>query len=130
MRIKANTYKKNYFQNAELYRKVDSNNDLIVERYTLHISDGQKKVAQLDTQTGSSADKIEIIAPAILDESKTPGATITSITTEPNPEPSTKANETKEKKTFLGFLFSKSVENTAPAKGATSEDHKANFLNK
>ena len=91
---------------------------------------GEKPFLNDVTKEMISADKIEIIAPAILDESKTPGATITSITTEPNPEPSTKANETKEKKTFLGFLFSKSVENTAPAKGATSEDHKANFLNK
>jgi len=54
MRIKANTYKKIYFQNAEIYREVDSNDDLIVERYTLHVSDGQKKIAQLDTQTGNS----------------------------------------------------------------------------
>ena len=54
MSHKANTYKKNYIQNAERYREVDSNDDLILERYTLHVSDGEKKVAQLDTQTGSS----------------------------------------------------------------------------
>ena len=54
MSHKANTYKRIYFQNAELYREVDSNDDLILERYTLHVSDGQNKVAQLDTQTGNS----------------------------------------------------------------------------
>jgi len=55
MSHKANTYKKNYIQNAERYREVVSNDDLILERYILHVSYGQKKIAQLDTQTGSSA---------------------------------------------------------------------------
>ena len=54
MRITRNTYKSQYFQNYERYRELDSAEDLVLERYTYHITDGQKKIAQLDTQTGNS----------------------------------------------------------------------------
>jgi RHS repeat-associated protein len=43
-----------YFQNYERYRELDNADDLVLERYTHHISDGEKKVATLDQATGSN----------------------------------------------------------------------------
>jgi RHS repeat-associated protein len=40
-----------YFQNYERYRELDNANDLVLERYTLNVMDGEKKVVQWDTPT-------------------------------------------------------------------------------
>jgi RHS repeat-associated protein len=43
-----------YFQNYERYQELDNADDLVLERYSYHITDGEKKVATLDKETGSN----------------------------------------------------------------------------
>jgi hypothetical protein len=100
---------------------VDAENNLLLN---------EKPFLNEVTKEPISADKIEIIEPAILDESILPGATITSTTTEPNPVPPVKFEEIKENKSFLDFLFTRSVKNTQPAEGQSNENFKHNFLDK
>jgi RHS repeat-associated protein len=50
----AGTKDRAYFQKYELYREFDNADDLVLERYTHHISDGEKKVATLDQKTGNN----------------------------------------------------------------------------
>jgi len=54
MRTNKNIYKRAYFQNYELYHELDNADDLVLERFTHHINDGEKKVATLDQETGSN----------------------------------------------------------------------------
>ena len=54
MRSNKNLYKRAYFQNYERYQEIDNADDLVLERFTHQISEGEKKVATLDQETGSS----------------------------------------------------------------------------